>query len=346
MCSSADSSRKRLLEWLAPPAIANVLESIERKEGTAQWIFHDSTYKEWLNTHPLPQEPRMWNNMPPWVLWVHGNPGCGKTVLASSVVGKTIDDGEQGPGTVCYFFFKYNDPKYSTIEAAYRSILAQILHQNRHDVDLLDKFMLSGSDDLTPSASGQQTATPKELADLVRLCTNSLGQITLILDAIDESDEPDMVARWLKDLADTTPVKLVCFSRPSVNDLQALVPPTRQVKFDRSHIKADIKIFLLDSLQDLVDEGKLTQSVGNIDTLADILVYGADGMFLWAKLMVKYLNSPALTPTSRLRTIHSVRFPEGLDAMYDRIALLISQLHAAERDLARRVLVWLHYADS
>ncbi|KAK4454446.1 hypothetical protein QBC34DRAFT_482279 [Podospora aff. communis PSN243] len=341
-----DLARTRLLEWLAPPSFADALESIEREEGTAQWIFDDQTYKDWVNTQPMPQEHRRLNHMPPWVLWVHGNPGCGKTVLASSVVEKSNDDNKDSePVTTCHFFFKYNDPKSSTIEAAYQSILAQILHQNRHDVDLLDKFIFFGSYDLTPSASGQQTATLKELADLVRLCANGLGHVTLVLDAIDESNEPDLVAHKLKDLAATAPIKLICFSRPSVNALQTLVPLTRQIKFDRNLIKSDIKIFLLRSLQEMVGENKLAQSADEIDVLADILVYGADGMFLWAKLMVKYLNSPALTPTSRLRTIHGVRFPEGLDAMYNRIALLISQLHTAEKELARRVLIWLHYTD-
>jgi len=272
-----------------------------------------------------------------------GNPGCGKTVLASSVIEKAINDGDGGSGTTCYFFFKYNDLKSASIEAAYRSILAQILHQNRHDIDLLDKFLFSGSDELVPSASGQRTATPKELVDLIRLCANGLGHITLVLDAIDESNEPYRVVHKLKDLATTAPIKLMCFSRPNVNSLQTLVPPPRQVKFDRNLVKPDIKTFLVHSLRDLVDEGRLPRSVGNIDALAEILVYGADGMFLWAKLMVKYLNSTALTPTSRLRTIQDVHFPEGLDTMYDRIAVLVSQMDAAERDLARHVLLWLHY---
>jgi hypothetical protein len=46
------------------------------------------------------------------------------------------------------------------------------------------------------------------------------------------------------------------------------------------------------------------------------MVRGADGMFFWAKLMIIYLNSPVLTPSSRRRTIKEIMMPEDLDAMY------------------------------
>ncbi|KAI0860487.1 hypothetical protein F4860DRAFT_525315 [Xylaria cubensis] len=84
----------------------------------------------------------------------------------------------------------------------------------------------------------------------------------------------------------------------------------------------------------------------SLELLVGTLVHGADGMFLWAKLMMKYLGSPALTPRSRLDTINSVRFPEGLNVMYDRIFTLISTSRKPELDLARRVLIWLHHSVS
>lgn len=76
------------------------------------------------------------------------------------------------------------------------------------------------------------------------------------------------------------------------------------------------------------------------------LVRGADGMFLWAKLMVNYLNSPALTPSKRLSTIHRVLFPEGLEKMYDRILALIATRGVTERLLAGHIFSWITHSKS
>ena len=273
-----------------------------------------------------------------------GNPGCGKTVLASSVVEEIVEgDSQDQVNKTCYFFFKYDDPRSSTVEAVYRSALAQILHRSRVENDMLDKFLFARYD--PASFSGQQMATPKELLDLMRVCASELGQLSLILDGIDESDQPDLTSHRLKELVTTAPVKLICFSRPNVNSLQNLVEHHQRVGIDRNAMSSDIRLFLIHQLHALLKECKLP-STANVEDLADTLVHGADGMFLWAKLMVKYLKSLALTPSSRLRTINSVRFPEGLDAMYDRIVTLISKSDTPQIDLARRIMLWLNHSIS
>ncbi|KAF3926262.1 hypothetical protein ABW20_dc0105375 [Dactylellina cionopaga] len=71
------------------------------------------------------------------------------------------------------------------------------------------------------------------------------------------------------------------------------------------------------------------------------LLSGADGMFLWAHLMIGFLGSEALTPWQRYQTITSVNFPEGLEMMYDRILAFIKAGNSAERQIAERVLSWV-----
>lgn len=71
-CTITESSRQRVLEWLAPPPSAETLESIEREEGTAQWVFNHLSFKEWVASIPKMEEGIKRKDMPPWVLWVHG----------------------------------------------------------------------------------------------------------------------------------------------------------------------------------------------------------------------------------------------------------------------------------
>lgn len=78
--------------------------------------------------------------------------------------------------------------------------------------------------------------------------------------------------------------------------------------------------------------------------LVERLVIGADGMFLWASLMVMFLSSPALSPMRRLRTIADVILPEGLEAMYNRTLTLNASSGRTERDLTKRISLWLMLA--
>jgi hypothetical protein len=267
-----------------------------------------------------------------------GNPGSGKTILASSVVEEIAESGDQQP---CYFFFKYDDPQSWRFESALRSALAQILHRSRYDPHILSKFSFARSD--ISASSGQEIATPKELLALFRLCAAELGQITLILDGIDECEAPVQVARQLKELVTTAPVKLICFSRTSVDTLQRQVKQQQQIRMGNNTSSSDIRLFLVHQLQDLQEDGKLPPDTP-IEQLADTLVRGADGMFLWGKLMIGHLSSLAFSPNQRLVIINSVQFPEGLDAMYDRIVQLIVGSDAPSIEFARRILLWVCYA--
>ncbi|KAF9736590.1 hypothetical protein PMIN04_009655 [Paraphaeosphaeria minitans] len=337
-----ESTVQRILDWIAPPQFAQVLENSQdqREEGTAEWIFENQVYKDWIQSKLAISKDVKWRRMPPWVLWVHGNPGSGKTILAASVVEEVFEssDSKLQSHQTCYFFFRHDDRNNSTLDAAYRSILAQILHRSRNADEILDIFVFARVS--TSMLSGQQIATSKELCELIRLLSSEIGQLTLVLDGIDEAAQPEMLCPQLKDLVTASPIKVILFSRPNINSLHKLVSQTNRIAVNREAMSPDIRLFLKHQLQELVENEKLPYSA-NIEELAESLLHGADGMFLWAKLMINYLSSFTLSPQQRLITIKSVHFPEGLDAMYDRILSLIATADTLHKDLARRILLWL-----
>jgi len=96
-------------------------------------------------------------------------------------------------------------------------------------------------------------------------------------------------------------------------------------------------------METFIEEDLLPED-SDISELVDHLVKGADGMFLWARLMINYLSSPALTPFQRIKTILRVIMPEGLDNMYRRISDLIVKHGRTQLDLASRILTWAAFA--
>jgi len=115
-----------------------------------------------------------------------------------------------------------------------------------------------------------------------------------------------------------------------------------QLAIDRASTSGDIRIYLTKQIDMLIDD-ELLPHTAEPSRLVDHLIQGADGMFLWARLMMAYLNSTSLTQAQRFRTITDVTIPEGLDDMYGRILKLIVKSYPEERRLARQALLWLTY---
>ncbi|KAL6827987.1 hypothetical protein V8C40DRAFT_286854 [Trichoderma camerunense] len=81
-----------------------------RAEGTCRWVLENSHYRHWRQSSH--------NDL----LWISADPGCGKSVLAKSLVDGDLDTSDSV--SICYFFFKDNDDQNS-----FTTALCAILHQ-------------------------------------------------------------------------------------------------------------------------------------------------------------------------------------------------------------------------
>lgn len=270
-----------------------------------------------------------------------GNPGCGKTVLAASVIDHLNDrfDETSQASRVCYFFFKSDLPDLNSPQAAYRSILTQIVHGNRHDQDVLDRFAFAMDD----STTGQITATHFELVEMVEMCLQSNPRTILVLDAIDECNNDRALIEALAKLSVTCSTKMILFSRYNLQSLIQSVPNRFQLAIGRDLVSKDIQLFFSRAVDNLLEDGLLPPFSGPFGIVA-CLVNGADGMFLWARLMINFLNLPVFTPAHRLRMVTDVVSPEGLEDMYDRILAMIEQSGPTRCSFAKHVCTWLLYA--
>ncbi|KAK2594031.1 hypothetical protein QQS21_008250 [Conoideocrella luteorostrata] len=89
----------------------------DRVQGTCRWILENSHYLAWQESDH--------NDL----LWVSADPGCGKSVLAKSLI--DIDLKASTSATICYFFFKDNDDQNS-FTTALCAILHQLFDQQPH----------------------------------------------------------------------------------------------------------------------------------------------------------------------------------------------------------------------
>jgi hypothetical protein len=180
------------------------------------------------------------------------------------------------------------------------------------------------------------------MIELLRVCLQSLGKAFIVLDAIDECDGEAGLLKDLTDIIEGSDVNIIFFSRPNSAHLPFLVAEDKCISMGVDLIGRDIELFLSNNIHDLVRRHLLMQSDGEAEIVKRLL-QGSDGMFLWARLMINYLGSPALTPAQRLKAIHTVILPERLEDMYQRMLGLITAATKPEQELAKRVFSWLVY---
>ncbi|OAL52436.1 hypothetical protein IQ07DRAFT_598053 [Pyrenochaeta sp. DS3sAY3a] len=329
--------------WLNAPPFAGTYERLRdlRIQGTAEWIFDMKEYVDWLD---LEHEGRSDVSMPNFI-WVRGNPGFGKSVLAASVIRKLIETSttyDAESPLVTFFFFEHNARNGLPIprDHAYRAILAQLLHRLHQDEKVIEIFSFSVMNELR---LGDETATNNELVELMQaLAACATYQWYIIVDGIDECAEADDFLIELSSALDTCTPKVLLLSRPNVRFLRQNLQPSQILTACRLHNQDGLRICFDVNIRRLQDS-EIIPSAASLEKLVSHLLVGADGMFQWARLMLAHLQSDGLSPYERLDVIENLDHPEELDDMYQRIVALMSKNMASEQVLARRIILWIAF---
>ena len=100
-------------------------------------------------------------------------------------------------------------------------MLAQVLHQNRQDIAVIDRFVFA----MDYESSGQSTATATELLDLFNLCLDYLDKVHIVLDGIDECRDAEKLMDGLTHCACGERYPLLLLSRLNVAPLMQITEP-------------------------------------------------------------------------------------------------------------------------
>ncbi|KAJ5865176.1 uncharacterized protein N7529_007092 [Penicillium soppii] len=143
----------------------------KRAEGTCRWAFQSSEYIRW------------WESKCNDLLWVSADPGCGKSVLARSIIDDYLESSHPTV-RICYFFFKDNDDQ-NNVATALCSVLHQLFSQQS---DLLTHAI--------PTWEKNGGSLRQEVDELWRILMAATSADTscktiCIFDALDECRETD-----------------------------------------------------------------------------------------------------------------------------------------------------------
>ncbi|KAH9176592.1 hypothetical protein EDB89DRAFT_78385 [Lactarius sanguifluus] len=164
-----DQLQDKSRHWLSPadPSTNYNIACKAYHDGTATWFIQGATFRDWEVTGSL--------------LWIHGRPGSGKSILCSSIIRKITRLCDAGLASMAYFYFDFKDTAKQDARAALSSLLIQLCNQSDPCSDILGHlFSAHSSGGMQPSDETLMGC----LRDMLALPRN--GPTYIILDALDE----------------------------------------------------------------------------------------------------------------------------------------------------------------
>ncbi|THX02634.1 hypothetical protein D6D18_03960, partial [Aureobasidium pullulans] len=134
---------------------------------------------------------RYWRTTPDSFLWLYGISGCGKTVLASSVINQLRSEDQASP--TAFFYFDVNGGGRRDLPQMLRSLLFQLGSRSKEAAEQVQKMY-------EECRRYNTSATIKQLSATLKAILHKLSSITVVIDALDECDSPSDVIAWLEDL--------------------------------------------------------------------------------------------------------------------------------------------------
>ena len=303
--------------WLKPSDVKSVhLHQVRaRLDGTCNWILSNDAFERWVTPRCSTAQDRL--------LGISGTHGCGKSILASSIVARLEGDEQH----TLFFAFSNSDGRRQTFVSLIRTLLWQLL-QETTDIEAVNIVHRLRSD-------GQPTIS--ELWEAFGRIALSLAKpVYCVVDGLDECIDHDftMPIRMTQILEICPNLRILLLGRPHVVQTGSGDPAFMAIEITSAILDQDIEAFINDEIakSDILSLPEFRTEV--YQTLKD----KSDGMFLWVRLMVDDLkkSSSKFEFSERLQNL-----PRGLEKAYQLLFFHLSQrLDKFELRLAQDVLAF------
>lgn len=252
----------------APDPSTNYLKALkQRQPGTGIWFLESEQYAKW-KTGLISS------------IWLHGIPGCGKTVLSSTILQNLYQycDGDPGKATV-YFYFDFKDVQKQDPELMLRSLICQLSQQCVQIPVGLDTFLSSYENGRQPPQHA--------LLELMQQIIRGLPQSYIILDALDECKDCAELMNVLEAIAGWQLENLHTLmtsrrERDIESFLECFIEKQNIIGLQSQVVDKDIQSYVRHRLSNDKSLSKWKKDSTVVQEIETALMNGAHGMYLYA----------------------------------------------------------------
>lgn len=248
--------------WLkAPDPIDAHREACKRRHSsTGLWLINDPAFQKWMKGD---------NSF----LWVNARPGCGKTVLSSTVIQHTVQNRRKNSRIgIAFHYFSFTDHSTQNVSRLLRTLLQQLSNQLPHTPaalsQLYDAFQHS-----EPPIPDLQNAVERVVAEF--------EAVYVVIDALDESprgEQRDAVLDTLSQIRGWRLPGLHLFvtsrDEPDIR-IELNQQINEEISLERSEVDQDIADYIREKLR---SDRRLQKFAPHFAEIEDALIERADRM--------------------------------------------------------------------
>ena len=136
-----------------------------------------------------------WKVLPNSFIWLHGTPGCGKTILSSTIIQDIKTYCHSNPTrAVAYFYFDFNDMEKQRPENMIRSIITQLSFKYPSMSQALKSLFSSHT-------NGERQPIAGALITTLHQIIQGLDETFIVLDALDECTDRTELLEYIEIIA-------------------------------------------------------------------------------------------------------------------------------------------------
>ena len=275
------------------------------------------------------------------IFWLNGLAGTGKSTIAQTFAETSFADGKLGAS----FFCSRDSEDRSSLQTIFPTLAFQLAHQYPRFREKLVPVLTAIPDVGRGSLCSQMQKLVVGPLKAARI------QTLIIIDAIDECKDEEPASAILSILSryvhEIPGVKFFVTGRPEprirsgfrLEPLRAITEVLKLYDIERSSVDGDIKLFLRTRLSAITKTRSDCDFTEEWPSSADVEILSkkAAGLFIYASVLVKFIESESRIPAAKLSLITSL--PQSTtDALYTQILeQAFSGVHIEEKEFYRRL---------
>jgi hypothetical protein len=297
-----EEMRGKIYSWLsAPDPSTNYHKAHKQRQAkTGLWLLDSASFIKWKAGAASR-------------LWLYGIPGCGKTILSSTVIEHLLQHCHGNASMVtAYFYFDFNDTQKQDPELMFRSLLRQLL---QHSV----KIPKAVNALFSACENGHRQPSLHALLELTPQVMQQFAHAYIVLDALDECTQRQELMDVLETVAawQLGNVHLLMTSRKErdiESSLDSYVKEEDTVCLQRDVVDRDIQRYIQQRLSDDKTLTKWNKDAAVRQKIEAALMHGARGMYVFKQFFTELKLTIVHVPMGCMPVRHVGKVSQSNDA--------------------------------